>query len=337
MIPTVIPSCPAAPAGRAAGLAACAAMLGALALAATPVSAQVGNFPPAPPKVSPIAGAIDFHVHSSPDVFGRSVDDIEAARIARAAGMRAIVMKNHVTSTADRAFLVMREVPGIEAFGGIVLNRAVGGVNPDAVEWMHRMEGGRGKIVWLPSFDSDWHHKTFKEPGEGLKVAIDGKVLPETEAVLKIVARENLVLETCHVSPEETLAVIKRARELGVKYIVVTHAMAEVPGLNLEQLKQAAALGAYLELDFVNVLMGPQAHLPWMTHWRRVGYEDMAAAIKAIGAEHFVLGGDLGQTGNPIHADGMKMLAQGLLKAGISDRELDLMMRKNGAKILGLD
>lgn len=309
----------------------------ALLWLAIPAAAQQGNFPPPPPKVSLIAGAIDFHVHSAPDVFGRSVDDVEAARLAKAAGMRGIVLKNHVTSTADRAFLVMREVPGIEVWGGITLNRAVGGVNPDAVEWMYRMEGGRGKIVWLPTFESDWHHKVFKEPGEGLKVAVNGKVLPETEAVLKICARENLVLETGHVSPEEVLAVIKRGRELGVKNILVTHAMAEVPGLNLDQLKQAAAMGAYLEVIFLNTWMGADAPHAWMRVWRKVSAADAAAAMKAIGPEHFVLGSDLGQTGNPVPPDGLKMLVAGLKKEGITDADIDLMMRKNPAKLLGAE
>jgi hypothetical protein len=135
--------------------------------------AQTG-FPPPPPKVSPAAGAIDIHVHSDPDVFNRSLDDVEIARIAARKGMRGIVLKNHVTATADRAALISRIVPGIEIWGGIVLNRAVGGVNPSAVEWFHRMSGGRGKVVWLPTFDSANQHRILKEPGEGLRVAGDG-------------------------------------------------------------------------------------------------------------------------------------------------------------------
>src|SRR5215204_7625647 len=134
-------------------------LLGSLC-AIEPVWSQVG-FPPPPPKVSPAAGVIDMHVHSHPDVFGRSMDDIDVATLAKAKGMRGIVLKNHVVTTADRAALVMKVVPGIEVWGGIVLNKAVGGINPAAVEWMHRIYGGRGKIVWLPTFDSDKHVKTL--------------------------------------------------------------------------------------------------------------------------------------------------------------------------------
>src|SRR5437762_855610 len=99
---------------------------------------QVG-FPPPPPRVSPAAGVIDMHVHPDPDVFGRSLTDVEMAMIARRKGMRGIVLKNHVVTTADRAALTMQQVPGIEVWGGIVLNSSVGGINPAAVEWMHRM------------------------------------------------------------------------------------------------------------------------------------------------------------------------------------------------------
>lgn len=156
------------------------ALAGAGLLFMAGAKAQVG-FPP-PPKVSPAAGTIDMHVHPDPDVFGRALTDFELATVARRKGMRGIVFKNHVANTADRAALAMQQVPDIEIWGGIVLNKANGGVNPSAVEWMHRMSGGRGKIVWLPTMDSDKHVKTLVDKNQsGLVVAVNGKVLPEME------------------------------------------------------------------------------------------------------------------------------------------------------------
>ena len=153
--------------------------------------------------------------------------------------MRGILLKNHVSETASRAALVMKVVPGIEVFGGVVLNKAVGGINPDAVEWMHRIYGGRGKVVWLPTFESDKHVKTLAKPdARGLVVAPGGQVTPEMEAILKIIARENLVLATGHVHPEEIIAVVRRGRELGVKNMLVTHGLTNVPGLTMAQAKQ---------------------------------------------------------------------------------------------------
>ena len=103
-----------------------------------------------------LAGVIDFHCHSGPDSRPRSVTDIEIARLAKRAGMRGLVLKNHYTMTADRAALAMQIVEGIEIFGGIVLNRAVGGLNAEAVRQMTEFEGGRCKVVWLPTSDAEY-------------------------------------------------------------------------------------------------------------------------------------------------------------------------------------
>ena len=314
-----------------------AALLAAFGfVTSSPAFAQAA-FPPPPPKVSPAAGVIDMHVHSHPDVFGRNLDDIDIAQLAKARGMRGILLKNHVSETASRAALVMKVVPGVEVFGGIVLNRAVGGVNPDAVEWMHRVYGGRGRVVWLPTFESDKHVKTFSKPDAvGLTVAPNGKVSPEMEAVLKIIARENLLLATGHVHPEEVIAVTRRARELGVKNILVTHALTNVPGLTMAQAKQVADMGAVIEVCFLQFMAGPNAPLPFLTHWTQIGAKHVAQAVKEIGAKSLVISSDLGQTGNMVHPDGIEAAIGAMKQQGISDADIDIMMRKNPARLLGL-
>jgi hypothetical protein len=306
----------------------------ALAIHAS-ASAQVG-FPPPPPKVSPAAGVIDMHVHSHPDVFGRNMDDIDVATLAKQRGMKGILLKNHVTTTADRAALVMKAVPGIEVWGGIVLNKAVGGINPDAVEWMHRMYGGRGKVVWLPTFESDKHIKTLvNKEGKGILVAPGGVVSPEMEAVLKIIARENLLLATGHVHPEEVVAVTKRGKELGVKNMIITHGLTNIPGLSTEQAKAAIANGAVIEICFLQFMTGPNAPQAWMTHWTQVNAKHVAQAVKDYGAKNLVLSTDLGQTGNMIHADGIEFMIAAVKREGVSDEDIDLMLRKNPARLLG--
>ena len=314
-----------------------AALVLALAAASVAIAQPVG-FPAAPPKVSPAQGAIDFHVHSEPDVFGRSMDDIDVAVLAKRKGMRALVLKNHVSMTADRAVLVMKVVPGIEIFGGIVLNNAVGGINPAAVEWMHRMSGGRGKVVWLPTFDSDMHIKTLVDPkGSGIVVAPNGVVTPQVEEVLKIIARENLVLATGHVHAEEVVAVVGRAREFGVKNILVTHALTNIPGLTMDQVKQVTQMGAYIEYCYLQSMTGPDAQHAWMKHWSKVSLKDLARVVREIGAKSLVLSTDLGQHANMTHPDGMEDMITGLLKEGVSQADIDLMVKRNPARLLGLE
>ena len=307
-----------------------------LALAAAQAYGQAG-FPPPPPKVSPAQGVIDMHVHSHPDVFGRNMDDIDIAQLAKARGMRGILLKNHVSETASRAALVMKVVPGIEVWGGIVLNKAVGGVNPDAVEWMHRVYGGRGKVVWLPTFESDKHVKTLGKPdARGLVVAPGGQLTPEMEAILKIVARENLVLATGHVHPEEIIAVVRRGRDLGVKSMLITHGLTNVPGLTMAQAKQVADMGAVIEVCFLQFMAGPNAPLAFLTHWTQINAKHVAQAVKEIGAKSLVISSDLGQSGNMTHPDGIETAIAAMKREGISDADIDMMMRKNPARLLGL-
>src|SRR5438309_274423 len=315
-------------AGGAAGLAALGTRRG-VALA------QGRVFPPPPPAVSPVEGLIDFHVHCAPDVFGRSIDDDEAVTLARDDSLEALVLKNHVALTADRAWLVRKHVPGVKVFGGIVLNTAVGGINPEAVQWMWRMQGGFGRVVWFPTFDADHHVKHFKDAPEGVKVlGPDGKVLPAVRDVLKICAQQKLVVCTGHLSPTESLALARAARDAGCDRIAITHSEFEVVNMSLDEMKQAAAAGAKMEICAMGPLMGPNAHLGWMRSWRQVPVKETAERIKAVGAEHFLLATDLGQTGNPSPPDGYKLLVAGLLAEGITKDQVRTMGREVPGRLL---
>lgn len=295
------------------------------------------NQPPTTPPAGAAAGAIDVHVHANPDVFGRNMDDLDVARLAKAKGMRGIVLKNHVSETASRAALLMRVVPELEVWGGITLNKAVGGVNPDAVEWMHRMYGGRGKFVWLPTFEADKHVRTLaKADARGLVVAPGGRVTPEMEAILKIIARANLVLATGHVHADEVIAVVRRARELGIRNILINHGLTNVPGLSLAQAKQLAEMGAMIEIAFLHFRAGPNASLPFLTYWTQVNAKNVALAVKTIGAHNLVLSSDVGQSGNMSHPEALEMAIAELKVGGVSDADIDLMLRKNPARLLGL-
>jgi hypothetical protein len=278
---------------------------------------------------------MDTHVHTAPDVFGRALDDVELAGLYKERGLEALVLKNHVVTTADRAWFARKHVEGLKVFGGIVLNSAVGGINPDAVNWMWRMQGGFGRVVWFPTFDSDNHVKHFKDAPEGIKIVDDqGTVLPEVRKVLKIATEKKLVVQTGHISPTEALAVIAAGRDMGVDRIVVTHAQFEVVNMSLEQMKQAASMGAKLELCAMGPLMGPAAHYEWMRHWREVKIQETAAVVKEIGAQNFILATDLGQTGNPTPPDGLQFFVIELMKAGIGRDEIIKMGREVTGQLL---
>src|SRR6266404_9911107 len=98
-----------------------------------------------------LKGGYDLQVHVAPDVIERRIDDLDLAKEFLAHGMRGFVLKSHYFPTAERAKVVSKAVPGIRAYGAIVLNHSVGGLNPVAVELAGR---SGNKIVWMPTVDA---------------------------------------------------------------------------------------------------------------------------------------------------------------------------------------
>ncbi len=146
-----------------------------------------------------LKGVVDIHVHSDPDSVARSIDAIDIARLARDRGIRALVLKNHYEPTASLAYLARKVVPGIELFGGIALNRTVGGINPAAVERMTMVKGGWGRVVWMPTFDAENQVRYSREDRPYVSVSRSGELVPEIKQVLAIIARHHLTLATGHV------------------------------------------------------------------------------------------------------------------------------------------
>ncbi len=275
--------------------------------------------------VAQLEGAIDAHVHSAPDSIARSITAIETAQLARRHGMRALLFKNHYSETASLAYLVAQVVPEVGAFGGIALNRAVGGVNRSAVERMAMMTGGHGRVVWMPTFDSEHGHRTVAPNPNYVPVSSNGELLPEVLDVIGVIAERDLALATGHSSPEESLMIIRAARAAGIDRIIVTHPSAELVEMSTETQREAARLGALLEYPIA--LAEPIGE---------VSIEEFAEQIQAVGPRNVVLSTDLGQAGNPVHTDGFARAIARLLDAGLSQRDIDLMIRENPARLLGL-
>src|SRR5262245_44770674 len=168
-----------------------------------------------------LAGTIDIHVHSDPDSRPRSIDALEVAKLSRAKGMRGIVLKNHYDPTGGLAYIIRKEVPGLEVFGGVDLNLTVGGINPAAVSHMAELSGGWGRFVWMPTFDSENQVNVSKENRPFVRVSRNGELLPEVKEVLSLVAKHRLVLATGHLAPAEILPLLEEAKRRGVERMVV--------------------------------------------------------------------------------------------------------------------
>jgi len=296
-------------------------MICLLALLGTPLAsfAQLND------DTKELAGIIDVHQHVGPATqlsITRTLDAIEAAQIAQRNGMRAIVFKQHYLETASWAYLVSRMVPGIQLFGGIALNRSVGGLNPNAVEQVATFAGGFGKVVYMPTFESEHYN-----PGSKIAVPIskDGQLLPAVLDVLTVMAKYDMSLSTGHSSPQESIMLIKAAHEKGVKRVYVQHPMLQKVGMPIEMQKEAAKMGALIEYVLGEAIGPAEA----FNHW--------AEGIRAVGPQNVLISTDLGQQGRPIHVDGYKVVLPRLRKFGFTQAEIDTMTKTNPARFLGLE
>jgi hypothetical protein len=273
-----------------------------------------------------LRGVVDLHAHSDPDSVPRTIDAIDLAKLAASRGMRALVLKNHYEPTASLAYLARKQAPGIELFGGIALNRTVGGINPAAVERMTRVKGGWGRVVWMPTFDAENQVRVSKENRPYVSVSSNGALLPAVLEVLDLIAKDRLVLATGHSTPDEVLMLIRAAKAKGIDRILVTHGMLPPVNMSVSQMREAARLGGKIEFVY-NALTG-------LT--KVFELQQYVDAIRAVGPENCVLSSDLGQPGNPLHPDGFSAFLKTLKEAGFTTAELDTMAKHNPALLLGL-
>jgi hypothetical protein len=236
------------------------------------------------------------------------------------------VIKNHQEPTATLAYLLRKEIPGLGLYGGIVMNRANGGMNPAAVEYMTtQVDGAPGKIVWMPAGDSEIESRISKTPNKPfVAVSRAGELLPETRQVIALIAKNNLVLASGHISPEDALLVFAEGRKQGVQHMIATHAMDLSGKMTMDQMKAAVKLGAIIEFDFRNILSENGVR---------------ADAIRTIGPEHCLISEFWTHTKAPLvygEPDVAGEFVEAMHARGFSDAELDTMCKLNPAKLLGL-
>ena len=274
--------------------------------------------------------AVDMHVHAAPDLHPRLMSEVEVLTDAKSYGLRAIVSKSHYCMNADRAALIGSMIEGIQCFGGVVLNPSVGGLNPAAVEAAIKYGG---KEIWMPSFYTKAHFDNF--PGmkamvearmEPITIVENGRLVPEVYEILDLIAQADVILGTSHCSGEEIKVLVKEAFNQGVKKIVITHPHNWVPNLSLDQQKELAEQGAYLEICLYSAM--PVSD--------RATIHDFARTIHAVGANRIVLATDFGQPYHPTPGEGMRIFCEGLLAVGIARRDIEIMVRENPAYLLDL-
>ncbi len=283
-----------------------------------------------------LQGAYDLQVHVAPDVIARRIDDLDLAKEFLAKGLKGFVLKSHYFPTAERAAVVTKAVPGIHACGAITLNHSVGGLNPVALE----LAGRSGcKIVWMPTVDAAnetagrpggtnkklpfWAQIQLELAATGLNpppmtvIDSEGNLTPVATSCLEIIKKHDMILATGHLGRREIFALVRSAKAMGLRKVVVTHAEFPSQNLTAQEQKDLADLGALIEHCFTTMHTGKA---PW---------EEVLNSIRVVGPERCILATDLGQTINPGVSEGFAMFAQMLLNDGFTVQQIRHMTVSN--------
>lgn len=291
-------------------------------------------------RISPLLrGAIDMHYHHYPEIsleLKSRVEDIEAMTRARDSGVRAIVLKNHFWPTTSWAYYLQQIVPGILIYSSISLNISVGG--PSA--WVVEIAARQGaKVVWMPtwsaarsasrigftSFMKTWFPRITPALGIGLTVLdSSGQLLSEIKDIIKLSKELKLVISTGHLSPQESLAIAAEAERIGFEKLIMCHPVSANIAATLEEMKEMARRGAYIELDATQAI----------SH-RLI--DKQLEALGEIGPEHCILSSDSFGDWPPPAPEYLRMYI-GLLKlyGTVSDEAIVQMVSQNPARLLDL-
>ncbi len=156
----------------------------------------------------------------------------------------------------------------------------------------------------------------------------DGSLKEELTPIFDLIIEHDSSLATGHISMEEAKAVVREAAGRGVKKIIVTHPMASFVNYSVDDMKEILDLGAtWLEHTF-NDTTRQVSHA--------ITRDALFGGIKAIGAEHCIMSTDSGQWLNPVPVQQMGIFIQDMLNFGFSERDIEIMVKDNPAKMLGL-
>jgi hypothetical protein len=280
-----------------------------------------------------LEGMYDLHVHPGPSVQKRTFTALEAIRFASEEKMAGLLLKDHTYNTVAMTRTIDEMGFVTKAFGAVMLNEAVGAVSPSVVEIALALGT---KEIELPTYSSKGHYDAY---GDDQKIfpyrkrikpiyVLDekGRLIPEVEEIMQLVKGAGAFLASGHISATEVDVVVKRAKEMGCK-VMVSSVSTDMPGYPLDAQERWASDEVFMEHDYAAVSEMPHVKTP---------IEVVVKQIRTVGAERCIIASDAGNMKLPREVESMKDFLGRLIGAGITDKEIDLMARRNPRILLGI-
>jgi hypothetical protein len=168
----------------------------------------------------------------------------------------------------------------------------------------------------MPTLDARAHREAGLPRPEraGNEAYAVRKAEPAVHEILRLIAAADAVLATGHLSVQETAWVVRTAREIGVRRIVLTHASFTLPGMTAAEACELADLGAFAEVTAFQLL-----------HQDGCEAADLASFIRAVGVRRCVLSSDAGQPDSPRAPEALELLVDALARERLDRGALEAM------------
>src|SRR5207244_2202033 len=142
-----------------------------------------------------------------------------------------------------------------------------------------------------------------------------GRLLPVVKDVVRLCADRGVSLSLGHLSPQEMEAIVDEMTAFGYRRVFIDHPFSEVFEHDVPTMKRWADAGVRFALtwDELSPLLG-------------IDPQDMVAAIRAIGPEHFMLSSDAGIPVLPPTVEAYRLLAAMLRAYGMTEPEMRQLM-----------
>ena len=285
-----------------------------------------------------LVGAVDMHCHSGPSVMPRMIDHIEALKEASAAGMKALLFKDHFYSATPVTALLSSHFGHLDVtmLSGVPLNDTAGGLNPYAVD--HGLKLG-ARLVWMPTFSAANHIRhnrrghllpttvPMRRPKMLTVVDEDGRIKDEVKEILDQIAEFDAVLSAGHLHISEIWPLFEEAERRGVRRRLVQHPTYTI-GATLADIRELTEGGAFIEHSLCMFIRE--------SRFRYYPGEELKTVIDAGGTEQTILGSDLGQIDNPTPVNGFRAVIRLCIDLGFDDPTIRRLIGGNAARLLGL-
>lgn len=284
-----------------------------------------------------IRNSIDLHVHIGPEIIPRkyTVEELDKFEKGRLYGA---VLKNHFYPTSY--LIKSTKAKNIKLFGSVVLNNFIGGLNKEAV-YASSLLLESPLMVWFPTINAEqflkqseyeippeWVEGSLKKSRRaslvnGIKITDkNNKINENALEVLRMIKSTNSILATGHISWQESVALIEKAQELGIKKIIVTHPIYQRIDMPVRVQKQLVLMGAKIELCYS------------MYSIDKIPMEKIVRQIREVGPDNCVLSSDVGQKFSPPPSKALYDFASKLYSLGIPFNDLEVMLVKNTRTLL---